>query len=106
MDELQMLVGAALFLAGFVSSGVVSRLRRPKPPKLVEPICGCTHHLAKHDRETGECHAVVDKRRPMYKNGGLSHYEDVLCTCRQYVGPEPFYLSWTPPMALPESDTK
>lgn len=99
-----MLVGAALFLAGFLSSGVVSRLRRPKAPKPVEPICGCTDHLAVHDRETGKCFAVHQVRIKV--PGKYDKVESLPCACRQYVGPEPLYLHWTPPMALPESDTK
>ncbi|MGK4581094.1 hypothetical protein [Kitasatospora sp. HPMI-4] len=56
-----------------------------RPP---EPVCGCTHHLAKHDR-AGRCHEEAETpvawdgdRRPL-------RYEARPCNCQQYVGPEP-----------------
>ncbi|MCX4745556.1 hypothetical protein OG455_08470 [Kitasatospora sp. NBC_01287] len=56
-----------------------------RPP---EPVCGCTHHLAKHDRQ-GRCHEEVQaptawdaERRPV-------RYESRPCNCQQYIGPEP-----------------
>jgi hypothetical protein len=56
-----------------------------KPP---EPMCGCKHHLAKHDR-SGKCHELVQtavewdaKRKPV-------KFEAQQCTCQQYIGPRP-----------------
>ncbi|MFD7905544.1 hypothetical protein ACFV4F_15150 [Kitasatospora sp. NPDC059722] len=56
-----------------------------RPP---EPVCGCTHHLAKHDKQ-GRCHEEVEaptawdaERRPV-------QFEPRQCNCQQYVGPEP-----------------
>jgi len=51
--------------------------------KKTEPICGCQHHLAYHDRETGQCHE--------YQPGVmvLETKAKVKCKCRRYVGPEP-----------------
>lgn len=56
-----------------------------RPP---EPVCGCTHHLAKHDKQ-GKCHEIVEvptgwdaDRKPIHFNPGT-------CNCQQYVGPQP-----------------
>ena len=56
-----------------------------RPP---EPVCGCGHHLAKHDKQ-GKCHEPVEaavewdeERRPL-------RYEARPCDCQQYVGPQP-----------------
>jgi hypothetical protein len=65
------------------------RLRRleaaKRPP---EPVCGCGHHLAKHDRQ-GHCHETVQvptgwdaDRRPL----GFAPGD---CACQRYVGPQP-----------------
>lgn len=81
-----------------VSYGVGRLHSRHRPPKQPVPICGCHHHLALHDPETGHCHAtmsVADDWERIY-NDALRrdevkpiHFIDVSCTCRQYVGPEP-----------------
>ncbi|WP_306663113.1 hypothetical protein, partial [Streptomyces alkaliphilus] len=58
---------------------------RERPP---EPVCGCGHHLAMHDRD-GHCHEVV--RRPTGWDADREPlgYEPADCLCRQYVGPQP-----------------
>lgn len=68
-----------------------------RPP---EPVCGCTHHLAKHDRQ-GRCHEVVEAptgwdadRRPL-------GYEPRPCNCQQYVGPEPLGTVFAPELVDP-----
>jgi hypothetical protein len=50
----------------------------------VEPICGCDHHLALHDPETGRCHEQIYRRGAYARD---HHWEE--CPCRQYVGPKP-----------------
>lgn len=65
-----------------------------RPP---EPICGCTHHLAKHDKQ-GTCHEIVEvptawdaERKPL-------RYEPGPCTCQQYVGPRPLSTVYADPL--------
>ncbi len=56
-----------------------------RPP---EPVCGCTHHLAKHDRQ-GRCHEVVEAPTAWDADRKPVQYEPRQCNCQQYVGPEP-----------------
>ena len=58
-----------------------NRRRRPKPPKPIQPICGCGHHLAQHDAKKGTCHARISADK--------YDIERMQCTCRQYSGPLP-----------------
>ena len=65
-----------------------------RPP---EPVCGCTHHLAKHDR-SGKCHEVVEapiawdaERKPL-------QFESRPCNCQQYIGPEPLGTVFAQPL--------
>ncbi|CAM5256782.1 hypothetical protein GCM10010329_06000 [Streptomyces spiroverticillatus] len=56
-----------------------------KPP---EPICGCTHHLAKHDK-AGKCHESVEQPTAWDENKKPVRFEAGTCNCQQYVGPQP-----------------
>jgi len=56
-----------------------------RPP---EPVCGCTHHLAKHDR-TGKCHEVVEAPTAWDSERKPTEYSAQPCNCQQYIGPEP-----------------
>ncbi|WP_329562634.1 hypothetical protein [Kitasatospora sp. NBC_01266] len=56
-----------------------------RPP---EPVCGCTHHLAKHDKQ-GKCHEVVEAPAAWDAERKPLRYEARPCNCQQYVGPEP-----------------
>ncbi|MEV0040441.1 hypothetical protein ACFRR7_03255 [Streptomyces sp. NPDC056909] len=56
-----------------------------KPP---EPVCGCTHHLAKHDKR-GKCHEDVEVATEWDENRKPLRYERRQCNCQQYVGPQP-----------------
>ncbi|WP_354643744.1 hypothetical protein [Kitasatospora camelliae] len=56
-----------------------------RPP---EPVCGCTHHLAKHDKQ-GKCHEVVEAPTAWDADRKPLRYEARPCNCQQYVGPEP-----------------
>ncbi|MEU6481692.1 hypothetical protein ABZ858_33405 [Streptomyces sp. NPDC047017] len=56
-----------------------------RPP---EPVCGCTHHLAKHDR-SGHCHERVEVPTAWDENKQPVRYEPGRCNCQQYVGPQP-----------------
>ncbi|MFI6446209.1 hypothetical protein [Kitasatospora sp. NPDC050543] len=56
-----------------------------RPP---EPVCGCTHHLAKHDK-AGRCHEVVEAPTAWDAERKPLQYEARQCNCQQYIGPEP-----------------
>ncbi|MBP0461153.1 hypothetical protein [Streptomyces montanisoli] len=56
-----------------------------KPP---EAVCGCTHHLAKHDK-TGKCHEDVRSPVEWDAEKKPSRFELRQCNCQQYVGPQP-----------------
>lgn len=91
VDPISLAVGAGILvfglLAGHISGRVAASRRRPHEEK---PKCGCGHHLANHDRDTGTCHATWLEDRQEYKNGRAYNWEErVTCSCRQYVGPEP-----------------
>lgn len=56
-----------------------------KPP---EPLCGCTHHLAKHDKR-GKCHEDVEVPVEWDEDKKPLKYELRQCNCQQYIGPQP-----------------
>lgn len=56
-----------------------------RPP---EPVCGCTHHLAKHDKQ-GKCHEAVEVPTAWDADRKPTQYEAGTCNCQQYVGPQP-----------------
>ncbi len=56
-----------------------------RPP---EPVCGCTHHLAKHDKQ-GKCHETVEAPVAWDEDKKPVQYESRPCNCQQYVGPQP-----------------
>jgi hypothetical protein len=72
-----------------VRRGIDDR-RKAKERKLrgPEPFCGCEHHLSFHDVESGLCHGLT-KVKMKNDSGETIRKEDVTCTCRRYVGPEP-----------------
>ncbi|MFD7104234.1 hypothetical protein [Streptomyces celluloflavus] len=53
-----------------------------------EPVCGCTHHLAKHDKQ-GKCHELVQVPVAWDADQKPVRYEAGPCTCQQYIGPQP-----------------
>ncbi|MFI1205051.1 hypothetical protein K2224_04330 [Streptomyces sp. BHT-5-2] len=56
-----------------------------RPPA---PVCGCEHHLAKHDRQGG-CHETVETAVAWDADKKPVRYEARQCACQQYVGPQP-----------------
>lgn len=56
-----------------------------KPPA---PVCGCGHHLAKHDKQ-GKCHETVEVAIAWDAEKKPVRYEPGRCNCQQYVGPQP-----------------
>ncbi|MFE4858214.1 hypothetical protein [Streptomyces sp. NPDC056670] len=56
--------------------------------KAPEPVCGCTHHLAKHDK-AGKCHERVEVPVAWDENKKPLRFESGQCNCQQYVGPQP-----------------
>lgn len=69
-----------------------------KPP---EPVCGCTHHLAKHDKQ-GKCHEMVDTPTEWDANRKPVTYRPRQCKCQQYVGPEPLQTFYAEELTDPE----
>lgn len=68
-----------------VEGGRLALEESQKPP---EPVCGCSHHLAKHDRQ-GKCHENVEVATAWDENKKPKRYELAQCNCQQYVGPQP-----------------
>jgi hypothetical protein len=65
-----------------------------KPP---EPVCGCTHHLAKHDKQ-GKCHETVEAPTSWDVDKKPLTYESRPCACQQYVGPQPLTTLYAEPL--------
>ncbi|WP_441249338.1 hypothetical protein [Kitasatospora sp. McL0602] len=63
-----------------------------------DPVCGCEHHLAKHDRE-GRCHEVVQAPTGWDADRNPTGYAPAPCTCQRYVGPEPLGTVYAPPLS-------
>ncbi|MEV4613180.1 hypothetical protein AB0K43_11340 [Kitasatospora sp. NPDC049258] len=68
-----------------------------RPP---EPVCGCTHHLAKHDKQ-GKCHEVVEAPTAWDAERKPLRYEPRPCNCQQYIGPEPLGTIFAPEIVDP-----
>lgn len=68
-----------------VEGGRLALEESQKPP---EPVCGCSHHLAKHDKQ-GKCHENVEVATAWDENKKPKRYELAQCNCQQYVGPQP-----------------
>lgn len=68
-----------------------------QPP---EPVCGCTHHLAKHDK-AGRCHEVVETPTRWDADRNPLQYETRPCNCQQYIGPEPLSTVFAPEITDP-----
>jgi hypothetical protein len=90
------LILAAGILAGWLLRSLPARHREPEP---VEAVCGCEHHHAMHDPETGHCHAQVDKPTKYDECGDPVAFTKVQCPCRQYSGPEPLPTVFAPGIA-------
>jgi hypothetical protein len=58
--------------------------RRRKGYGKQKTICGCKHHHAFHNKETGKCAGLV---RHFEIDGLMFVYDE--CGCQQYSGPEP-----------------
>jgi len=56
-----------------------------------QPVCGCRHHLAYHDKKTGQCNNFQPGVQQYGKPG-----TKIQCKCRQYVGPEPLPEYFSP----------
>ncbi|MEW1721141.1 hypothetical protein [Streptomyces sp. NPDC093109] len=64
------------------------RLALEEAHKQPEPVCGCSHHLAKHDRK-GKCHEDMETAVEWDEEKKPLRYERRQCNCQQYVGPQP-----------------
>lgn len=91
---LEMLTGAALLAAGWMTGRFVPARRRP--PKQPKPVCGCGHEIAYHDPKTSECHGRVEEATKYDPFGSATAWKRVQCTCRQYDGPTPLPTIYAP----------
>ena len=97
MDPLSLLAGGALLVIGWVA-GRLGRVR-PRPHRQPQPVCGCGHHLAHHDRQAGACAALV--LYEWYDKRMMQRWET--CSCKRYTGPEPIDPgTWVAPMTITE----
>lgn len=111
---LDLLAGALLFLAGIIFDRLMpARRKTPRPPKPVEPICGCSHHHSFHDPATGQCHGTRKSAETVVRDATgapvLDRWGDVQtvgkrapCTCRVYSGPVPLAEYTVPQIAASE----
>ncbi|RDG35603.1 hypothetical protein [Streptomyces corynorhini] len=67
------------------------RLALEEAGRQPDPVCGCSHHLAKHDRQ-GKCHEDVEAPVEWDAEKKPLRYERRQCNCQQYVGPQPLSL--------------
>lgn len=94
------LIAVVCFLLGVGVRSLPARRKGPKPSSPPKPVCGCSHHHAYHDPESGKCNATVhgqalefdDYDRPI-------KWELVTCPCRRYSGPEPMPMYYAPEIA-------
>jgi hypothetical protein len=91
-----MIIGAAIFLAGSGFGMLVRLPHRRRGSGDPRPVCGCGHHYAMHDPTSGMCHAVT----PMATEVGAGKVvmEPRDCACRTYSGPEPLPAFYAPPI--------
>jgi hypothetical protein len=90
--DISLIEGAAILLAGMgIGRWWPARRKGPKPPKPVQPVCGCEHHYSFHDPASGQCHAQMYVPSTMSRD---SHYKP--CTCRTYAGPTPLPEYYAP----------
>ncbi|WP_312871256.1 hypothetical protein [Streptomyces lonarensis] len=61
---------------------------RPDDREAPDPVCGCGHHLAQHDRR-GRCHEEVARPTGWDAQHRPTGYAPAPCTCQRYVGPQP-----------------
>lgn len=67
------------------------RLALAESTKAPEPVCGCKHHLAKHDK-SGKCHEEIEVPTAWDADKKPMRYELRQCNCQQYVGPQPLSM--------------
>lgn len=71
------------WLVGHVTGYIQGRRLRPQKPYVIQPICGCGHHLSYHD-ETG-CAANHEVATHWDVFGEPRKWDLAPCTCRKYV---------------------
>jgi hypothetical protein len=64
------------------------RERRQRADEAGQPICGCKHHHAYHNPETGVCKQRV-KTYTGHDGNGYPKFTWIDCPCQQYSGPVP-----------------
>lgn len=92
MADLSLIEGSAILLAGMgIGWWWPARRKGPRPPKSVQPVCGCGHHHSFHDPDTGTCHDMM--KVPSSASRDSYHKP---CTCRTYSGPTPLPEYYAP----------
>lgn len=92
-----LLEGALILAAGILLGRFLpARKQQPRP---VEPRCGCTHHHAMHDPETGRCNAAVNAPSKYDGYGIAREWKQSPCACLRYSGPEPMPSYYAPELA-------
>ena len=94
-----MIAGALILAAGILIGWILRSLpARREGLKPIEAVCGCRHHHAMHDPETGACNATVEVDR-YNKYGDYTGKEHKPCACLRYSGPEPIPSLYAPEIA-------
>lgn len=82
---MELILGGVILLIGIIIGRFTAprRTLAPRLPPPPKPICGCGHHLAYHDKKSGQC----NEYQPGVVQSGTNN--KVTCKCRQYSGPLP-----------------
>lgn len=75
---------------------IVKELKREDERRRLQPICGCTHNLSFHDRETGRCNAQDRVETDWNDVGTPIRWGQKQCSCVRYTGPEPIISYYAP----------
>lgn len=80
---------AAITILGTGGGRFITRYlrdRREQQARAQQPYCGCGHHYAFHNTETGMC-KETDSREVFNGDGDQIGWEDIACRCQTYEGP-------------------
>lgn len=101
------LMAAVIGLMGMIvklTKYLGKELKSDAERRRLQPICGCTHNLSFHDRETGQCNAQNRVEVDWDDVGTPIRWGQEQCTCRRYTGPEPMITYYAPEIASSEEN--